>query len=49
MKNLSRSKMAGEIVYSYHKDPGNIAIGKTKNGFEKREIAEALAHIYGYG
>ena len=41
--------MSGEIVYSYHKTPVNIAIRKTKNEFEKREIAEALAHIYGYG
>ncbi len=48
MKKVSKYKMMGEVVYSYQKDPGNIAIGKTKNEFEKREVEEALAHIYGY-
>ena len=49
MNKVSKSKMTGEIAYSYYKDSGNIIIGKTRAEFEKREIASALAHIYGYG
>ncbi len=49
MNKVSKSKMTGEIAYSYHKDSGYIIIGNTMADFEKREIANALAHIYGYG
>ncbi len=49
MKKVSKSKMIREIAISYHKDSGNIIIGNTRAEFEKREIANALAHIYGYG
>lgn len=38
-----------EVVYSCLKDPDNIGTEKTKKEFEEREVAEALAHIYGYG
>ena len=38
-----------EVIYSYLKDPDNMVTEKTKKEFEEREVAEALAHIYGYG
>ena len=49
MKKVSNSTGMEEVVFSYHEAPGKIAFGKTKKEFENREIAEALAHIYGYG
>ena len=48
MKKALKSQMI-EVVYSHHKGPGNLDNGKAKKEFENREIAEALAHIYGYG
>ena len=48
MKKASKSQMI-EAVYSHHTYPGNLGKEKTEKKFEKREIAEALAHIYGYG
>jgi hypothetical protein len=49
MKKVSKSTMMEEVAYSYHNDPGKIVARKTNKELEKREIAEALAHIYGYG
>ena len=47
MKKVSKSKMTGEIAYSYHKDPGNIIIGKTKAEFEKeRNCKCAGSHLW---
>ncbi|MDF0680625.1 MAG: hypothetical protein P0116_06640 [Candidatus Nitrosocosmicus sp.] len=48
MKKASTSQMI-EAECTHHTNPGNLGNEKTEKEFEKREIAEALAHIYGYG
>jgi hypothetical protein len=48
MKEVLKSKRI-EVLYAYHEDLNMIVKGRTEITVEKKEIEDALAHIYGYG
>jgi hypothetical protein len=48
MKEVLKSKRM-EVLYAYHEDLNKIVKGRTERTVEKKEVEDAIAHIYGYG